>query len=144
MINPCQPSPCGPYAQCQVINDMPSCSCLPEYRGSPPYCQPECISNPECPGHQSCVRQKCIDPCPNLCGENAECHVVQHIPYCVCSYGLTGDPYTRCSVIPCKKNLEKTNRPYIFCMTLLNLVSLLRCFSIRTRTGARTIALCKF
>lgn len=99
---------------------MPSCSCLPEYRGSPPYCQPECISNPECPGHQSCVRQKCVDPCPNLCGENTECRVVQHIPHCVCSYGLTGDPYTRCSMIPRKKNLEKIYRPYIFCMTLFN------------------------
>lgn len=104
-VNPCQPSPCGPYATCQVINDLPSCSCQPEYKGSPPNCRPECISNPECPSHQSCVRQKCKDPCPGLCGESAECHVVQHVPHCVCSYGLTGDPYTRCSVIR-KRNLR--------------------------------------
>lgn len=99
VVNPCQPSPCGPYALCQVVNELPSCSCLPEYKGTPPNCKPECISNSECPANQVCVQQKCTNPCPSLCGTNAECHVVHHIVHCVCPNSYTGDPYTSCSFI---------------------------------------------
>lgn len=102
-INPCQPSPCGPYAQCQVINESPSCSCLPQYTGSPPNCRPECVSNNECPSHQACINQKCKDPCPGTCGANAECYVVSHTPNCMCSNYYTGNPFVECVPAPCKE-----------------------------------------
>lgn len=97
-INPCQPSPCGPNSQCKAIGDSPSCSCLPDFNGSPPNCRPECVSNSECPNHLACINQKCKDPCPGICGQNAECKVVSHTPNCVCLSGYIGDPFTLCNV----------------------------------------------
>lgn len=39
--NPC-PGTCGQYAECQVTNHLPSCSCLPGYTGNPfQYCRPQ-------------------------------------------------------------------------------------------------------
>jgi len=103
--NPCQPSPCGPNAVCQVRGDSPSCTCLPDYTGSPPNCRPECVSNNECPSHMACVRLKCRDPCPGSCGSNAECRVVSHTPNCLCPAGFTGDPFTQC-LVQQSKNLN--------------------------------------
>lgn len=100
--NPCVPSPCGPNAQCQAHGESPSCSCLPGFIGVPPSCRPECISNSECPSHQACINQKCRDPCPGLCGANAECHVVSHTPRCVCLPGFVGDPFIQCTIQQCK------------------------------------------
>lgn len=96
VINVCKPSPCGPNALCRVVNDSPSCTCMPEFVGAPPSCRPECISNSECPGNLACMNQKCRDPCPGSCGAFAECRVVSHTPMCVCSTGYTGDPFTQC------------------------------------------------
>ena len=95
--NPCEPSPCGPRAQCQVVNNLPSCSCLPEFVGSPPNCRPECVSNSECPSHLACINYKCKDPCPGSCGVNAECRVVSHTPSCTCANSYTGDPFIQCT-----------------------------------------------
>lgn len=95
--NPCQPSPCGPNSQCQVINDRPSCSCMSEFIGSPPYCKPECIINDECSNKLACINQKCKDPCVGSCGANAVCNVVTHTPMCTCAAGFTGDPFTQCT-----------------------------------------------
>ena len=101
--NPCQPSPCGPNSQCQVSADgRPSCTCVVGYVGEPPGCRPECIINSECASHLACINQKCQDPCPGSCGASAECHVVVHIPNCVCPSGFTGDPFTLCIVAQCK------------------------------------------
>lgn len=99
-INPCQPSPCGPNSICKDINGTPSCTCLPDYQGQPPYCKPECISNSECAQHLSCVNQKCKDPCLQACGANAECPVVSHTAMCVCLQGYYGDPFTQCTLQP--------------------------------------------
>lgn len=101
-INPCQPSPCGPNAECQVVNDQPSCSCLREFTGSPPNCRPECVSNSECSNQLACINQKCRDPCTNACGVNAVCNVVSHTPMCACSNGYVGDPFTQCLPQQCK------------------------------------------
>lgn len=95
-VNPCQPSPCGPNAECRAVGDSPSCSCLQGYIGSPPNCRPECVSNSECAYNLACIQQKCQDPCPNACGQNAECRVVNHAPMCVCLPGYNGDPFTQC------------------------------------------------
>lgn len=103
--NPCVPSPCGANAECRVAGDTPTCSCLPEFLGSPPYCRPECISNNECPSHLACINKKCKDPCEGSCGINAECRVVSHTPMCVCPSDFTGDPFTQCTVKPRKHRL---------------------------------------
>lgn len=101
-INPCYPSPCGLNAQCQVINQTPSCSCLPEFLGSPPKCKPECTTNSDCPSRLSCINRKCKDPCPGLCGTNAECYVNNHVSTCTCSSGFTGDPFLQCTPVQSK------------------------------------------
>ena len=105
-VNPCQPSPCGPNAQCQVFNNAPSCSCNPEFIGSPPSCRPECTSNSECSSHLACVNQKCKDPCPGACGLNTACRVVSHTPMCVCDQGYSGDPFTGCEIAERKKDFK--------------------------------------
>lgn len=97
-VDPCHPSPCGPNSECRPVGDSPSCSCLREFTGSPPNCRPECVSNNECANHLACIRQKCKDPCPGLCGSNAECRVVSHTAMCVCLPGFVGDPFFQCSV----------------------------------------------
>lgn len=101
--NPCIPSPCGPYSACKQQNGSPSCSCLPDYIGTPPNCRPECISNSECSNDKACINQRCIDPCPGSCGSNAECRVVSHTPNCFCPSGFIGDPFTNCYTRPSKK-----------------------------------------
>lgn len=94
--DPCQPSPCGPYSQCRVINGHAVCSCQANYIGSPPACRPECMVSADCPQNSACINQKCQDPCPGTCGINARCQVVNHNPICSCSPGYTGEPFVRC------------------------------------------------
>lgn len=98
-VNPCQPSPCGPNAECREIGNSPSCICLREYIGSPPNCRPECASNTDCSSNLACINMKCRDPCPGACGLNAECRVISHTPMCICQSGFAGDPFSQCSVI---------------------------------------------
>lgn len=116
--DPCVPSPCGLNAQCKTIGESPSCSCLPEFTGSPPNCRPECISNTECPNHLACINQKCKDPCPGVCGTNSECRVVSHTPNCVCIVGYVGDPFSGCILPPSKLTfllLPKLKNIYTYC-----------------------------
>lgn len=96
--DPCYPSPCGENAECTVYNNAAKCSCIPPYRGEPysTGCRPECILNADCASHLSCVNQYCRDPCPGVCGTNAECSVANHIPICSCSRGFNGDPFSGC------------------------------------------------
>lgn len=99
-INPCSPSPCGPYSLCHSTNDQAVCSCLPEYIGTPPNCKPECIVNSECPQDKACHKFKCKNPCNGVCGINAECKVINHNPICNCAVRLIGDPFIRCYKAP--------------------------------------------
>jgi len=102
--DPCYPSPCGLNSQCAVSADKtPSCSCLPTFIGSPPNCRPECRVNNDCPANRACIKQKCTDPCIGLCGLNALCQVILHQARCTCPELYTGDPFTVCSQIICKK-----------------------------------------
>jgi hypothetical protein len=96
--NPCASSPCGPNAHCQITNTAFTCTCLPEFKGSPPNCRPECNNNNDCANHLACISKKCRDPCPGSCGLFAECRVVSHTPTCICPSGFTGDPFTSCNI----------------------------------------------
>lgn len=92
--DPCNPSPCGSNANC----DNGVCTCLPEYQGDPyTGCRPECVLNNECPRDKSCIRNKCIDPCPGTCGSNALCSVINHIPMCSCIQGYNGNAFVACN-----------------------------------------------
>lgn len=103
--NPCVPNPCGPNSQCRELNGQVECLCLPTYVGSPPSCRPECVVNSECDLRKACVNQKCVDPCPGACGENAVCRVNNHSPLCSCPSGFTGSPFSRCYPTPSKNFL---------------------------------------
>lgn len=97
--DPCNPSPCGANALC----DNGICTCISEYQGDPySGCRPECILNNDCPRDKACVRNKCIDPCPGTCGQNAECAVINHIPTCTCIQGYIGNAFVLCTKIPGK------------------------------------------
>ena len=106
--DPCNPSPCGPNSDCRVINSQAVCSCRPTYIGSPPSCRPECVLNSECPLNRACINQKCIDPCPQPCGLDATCRVINHSPICTCKTEYTGDPFSRCFILESKITIQKT------------------------------------
>lgn len=92
----CNPSPCGSNALC---NDG-ECSCLPEYHGDPYVgCRPECTVSTDCQRNQICARKKCVNPCPDTCGPNAICEVINHIPMCSCPAGYTGNSFVSCNVL---------------------------------------------
>lgn len=59
-------------------------------------CRPECVLNNECPQNKACIRNKCMDPCPGTCGQNALCEVYNHIPMCRCPQGMSGNAFTQC------------------------------------------------
>lgn len=98
-LSPCARSPCGANAICKERHNVGSCSCLPEYYGDPYVeCRPECVLNSDCQKDKACVNNKCKDPCPGVCGINAECHVNNHAPSCSCLQGYEGNPFTSCYI----------------------------------------------
>jgi hypothetical protein len=98
--DPCYPSPCGSNAICRVEGINARCECINDYQGNPFVgCRPECTSNSECSRSQACLRNKCMDPCPGICGSEAICSVINHIPVCTCPEGLEGDPFRQCNYI---------------------------------------------
>lgn len=95
--DPCNPSPCGSNAKCE--NGV--CTCLPEYQGDAYRgCRPECVLNNDCAKNLACINNKCKDPCPGTCGQNAECSVINHIPTCTCNQGFEGNAFVLCSSLP--------------------------------------------
>lgn len=106
--NPCEPSPCGPNAECTQRNGVGSCSCIQDYTGNPyEGCRPECVLSSDCPTNKACVRNKCEDPCPGVCGQNAQCSVINHIPTCTCVEGYVGNPFVVCSIPPPPGNVDR-------------------------------------
>lgn len=94
--DPCNPSPCGRNSECR--NGL--CYCPPEYRGDPQIeCRPECVLNSDCGYNVACINNKCKDPCPGVCGRNAECNVFKHVPMCSCPLKTTGNAFISCSPI---------------------------------------------
>lgn len=110
--DPCHPSPCGPNSQCRQANGQAVCSCLIGFDGTPPYCKPECIQNSDCPSSLACRNMKCENPCPGLCGVNAICSVIYHKGMCNCQETYTGDPYSQCNPVPCKKKKNILRKPF--------------------------------
>ena len=101
--NPCEPSPCGSNAICTERNGAGACKCIDDYQGNPyEGCRPECVLSSDCPTNKACIRNKCGDPCPGVCGEFAECSVINHVPTCTCVKDYIGDPFTRCTPQPRK------------------------------------------
>ena len=99
--DPCNPSPCGPNAKCREHNGLGVCSCLPEYFGNPyESCRPECLTDSDCDRSKACERNKCVDPCPGVCGFRAECRVHNHVSMCYCLEGYQGDPFSACNPVP--------------------------------------------
>lgn len=121
----CHPNPCGPNSGCRIVNDSPTCFCLPEFEGSPPSipCQPPqnpcdpspCGPNTQCTilsnGFAKCTCQPgyiespntirgCVEPrnpCePNPCGFGASCDVSRN-PVCYCPEPTIGNPFKQCS-----------------------------------------------
>ena len=101
--NPCQPSLCGPNAECSILQSRPVCKCLPGYFGKPPSCRPECVINSECAPTLACINLHCADPCVGVCGMNAKCDVVNHNPICTCPPSFVGDSFTNCQKRPVTK-----------------------------------------
>lgn len=94
--DPCHPSPCGPNAICRNA----ICSCINEYHGDPYQgCRPECIQNSDCTYDKACSNNKCVNPCIKICGQNAECTVINHIPTCNCLENYEGDPFNLCKPV---------------------------------------------
>jgi hypothetical protein len=111
-IRPCSPSPCGFNAQCIEKNNIGSCICVPDYFGDPyEGCRPECVTSSDCGLNLACVSNKCKDPCPGVCGQNAECRVINHIPTCNCISSYEGDPFRICTPIRDEPVTEKSHDP---------------------------------
>lgn len=98
---PCNSDPCGSHNVCNVYgNNVALCDpCAGPNSYNNPQCRPECLSNTDCPFDKACIRNKCQDPCPGVCGANAICSVINHNPLCTCPQGLYGNPFVHCSVI---------------------------------------------
>ena len=91
---------CGPFSIAKITNNQCRCTCQDHHVGTPPNCQPECLANSDCPAHQSCQNRRCIDPCQDTCGGNADCKVFNHRALCACKEGHIGDPYYKCTREP--------------------------------------------
>lgn len=101
--DPCNPSPCGSNAECH----NGECTCLPEYSGDPYFgCRPECLVNSDCPINKACIKSKCVDPCVNTCGKQANCNVYNHIPMCTCLPGYSGNAFIECRKIIITEELK--------------------------------------
>jgi hypothetical protein len=116
--NPCNPTPCGPNSQCQVVSGQAKCGCQPNMIGTTPNCRPECVLNSDCPSNRACINQKCVDPCPGSCTPNAECRVVNHSPSCTCAVGFSGNAFSDCRPILAVGKIFRSTQPYSFCALL--------------------------
>ena len=136
VIDPCNPSPCGQNAICTARSRAGACQCIPEYFGDPYVaCRPECTINADCPAALACVNLHCVDPCPGVCGVNAQCRAVNHAPTCTCNPGYRGDPFTACSLIPQSKSKYDNVDSIVILLGFLNLPSLANFYPITGTTS---------
>lgn len=134
-IHPCSPSPCGPNAICKERNEAGSCSCIEGFHGDPYLgCRPECVMNSDCSSDKSCFNNKCVDPCPGICGQNAVCSVINHAPSCYCTPGFSGNSLHACYPITSKIfsllfTFLNFNLIYLYLPILLSMYSIPTYFS---------------
>ena len=136
-LNPCDPPPCGPHSQCQVVSGQAECSCLAGKIGRVPNCRPECTVSSDCFANEACVGQKCVDPCPGSCAPNAECRVVNHSPVCTCRPGYSGDAYIQCNIIVVQGECCVAFRPHLCHFTNLQSALILTCWYFVVETPVR-------
>lgn len=100
--DPCYPSPCGLNTICRKSGQNAVCECMPGFFGSPfdSGCHPECTISSDCSRDKACVNNKCVDPCPGVCGYSSVCHTVNHSPICSCPPQTIGDPFVECKLAP--------------------------------------------
>ena len=110
-VDPCRGA-CGIGATCTVENHQPFCLCPDNPYANPlidctvrpptqpPPTQPAveegCVVNSQCERDEVCRDRRCVDPCPGLCGVEADCLVDNHRARCQCREGYQGDPYSIC------------------------------------------------
>lgn len=111
-VTTCTPSTCGENALCTLVASRPVCSCPRGYYGDPIYLckRAECLDTSDCPGHLSCINEKCSDPCQGTCGTSANCETRNHVPVCSCPPGYTGNPFTSC------RKFDPGNYGVVFCI----------------------------
>ena len=73
---------------------------IPKESPLPELLPPECQSDSECRDDQSCINQRCVNPCihKDPCAPNAFCYVSEHRPVCRCPEGFIGDPKIECKL----------------------------------------------
>lgn len=111
-VNPCsKPNACGRNAFCHAENHRAVCRCPPNTNGNPQITcdvvtipSVGCTSNSQCELSESCVNQRCVNPCS--CGDNAECYVSNHHPVCTCKPGYSGNAQFGCFKLGCQSDNE--------------------------------------
>lgn len=121
--NSCYRTQCGANAECHQSHGMVTCVCRPGMFGNPYVgCRPECVVNCDCPTKQSCVNNRCLDPCRGACGVGAHCQPVNHMPVCYCPQDHTGDPFVTC--YPYRPGKSSILCYYCFKSVLVTIVSI--------------------
>lgn len=59
----------------------------------------------------ACINNRCVDPCPGICGVHAICDVSNHIPSCSCPTGYSGNAFIACRPTPIIKPPEDLCNP---------------------------------
>lgn len=59
---------------CRRSQNRAVCECIPGYYGNPSGsgCHAECTISADCSRDKACVNNKCVDPCPGVCGQNGK------------------------------------------------------------------------
>lgn len=105
-FNPCDSIQCGNNTKCVQQNGIGLCQCLPNFignayvgciRATKP--DQKCLKHTDCLSTQTCIQNKCINPCPDFCPDNADCKINDHILVCSCKAGYSGDDYHYCTKI---------------------------------------------
>ncbi|XP_036344722.1 fibrillin-3-like, partial [Rhagoletis pomonella] len=115
-ISGCLAGTCHHSAICEVTPSGPICRCPENFIGDPETtgCRPDsqCPNgDADCPVNTICAGGRCIDPCDNACGQNAECKVVNRKPVCSCplKFQQSGEsPKEGCvrSVSRCRSDID--------------------------------------
>jgi len=111
-LDPCaKGQPCGENALCKVSDHRLLCLCPDGYQGEPTQkcTQYECQIDTDCENNKRCDGGVCRNPCleSGVCGNNANCRVVNRKAQCSCAPGFLGNPEIECqqpSPVSCAKN----------------------------------------